>query len=79
VEIKVTPIEYKLLTCLARNPGRVVTHSQLLNAVWGKRAAENKSYLRIHTQHLREKLGDDPMNPKFIFTIPSVGYKINSI
>lgn len=77
-EIKLTPIEYKLLTCLAQNSGRVITHRQLLNAVWGKRALDNNSHLRIHTQHLREKLGDDPLNPKYIITIPSIGYKIDS-
>ena len=75
-EIKLTPIEYKLLTTLAHNAGKVITHTQLMNAVWGKRANDDNSYLRIHTQHLREKLNDDPMNPKFIITIPSVGYKI---
>ena len=76
-ELKLTPIEYKLLCCLAKHAGKVITHSQLMNAIWGKRAADNNSYLRIHTQHLREKLNDDPMNPKYIITIPSVGYRLN--
>lgn len=76
-EISLTPIEYKLLCCLARSAGKVITHSQIMNEVWGKRASDNIGYLRIHTQHLREKLHDDPMSPKYIITIPSVGYKIN--
>ncbi len=78
-EIKLTPIEYKLLTELGKNAGKVITHSQLLYAVWGKRANLDSSYLRIHIQHLREKIGDDPMNPKYIFTIPGIGYKTRGI
>lgn len=77
-EIKLTPIEYKLLTALAHDAGKVITHSQLKLAVWGKRSIDDNSYLRIHAQHLREKLNDDPMNPKFLITIPSVGYKLAS-
>lgn len=78
-EVKLTPIEYKLLTELTKNAGKVITHSQLLYAVWGKRANLDSSYLRIHIQHLREKLGDDPISPKYIFTIPGIGYKTTGI
>lgn len=75
-EIHLTPIEYKLLTVLAKNAGKVVTHNQLLKEVWGKNAPENNNYLRIHTQHLREKLHDDPLEPRYIITEPGIGYRL---
>lgn len=76
--VRLTPIEYKLLTALARNAGRVVTHAQLIREVWGRHGAEDNTYLRIHTQHLREKLKDDPLNPRFILTEPGVGYRLKN-
>ncbi len=78
IEISLTPIEYKILLKLTQNAGKVITHSQLLNFVWGKRAASDNTYLRIHTQHLREKLKDNPINPKYIMTVPGIGYKFRS-
>ncbi len=78
IEINLTPIEYKLLTTLAKSAGKAITHTQLINGVWGKRANEDTAYLRIHTQHLREKLNDDPISPTYIITLPGVGYKLNS-
>ncbi len=78
IEISLTPLEYKILLKLTQNAGKVITHSQLLNFVWGKRAASDNSYLRIHTQHLREKLKDNPINPKYIVTVPGIGYKFRS-
>jgi len=77
-DIRLTPIEYKLLSVLAKNAGKVLTHAYLLKEVWGRHSAEQNHYLRIHTQHLREKLGDDPLKPRFIFTEPGVGYRFNS-
>lgn len=74
-EIRLTPIEYKLLSVLVKNAGKVVTHTQLLREVWGKHSSENNQYLRIHTQHLREKLRDDALNPRFITTEPGIGYR----
>lgn len=75
-DIHLTPIEYKLLTVLARNSGKVLTHGALLNEVWGKHSSDNQTYLRIHTQHLREKLKDDALNPRFIVTEPGIGYRL---
>ncbi len=75
-EVHLTPTEYKLLAALARQPGRVVTQSSLINSVWGKNAQGNSHYLRIYVQHLREKLKDDPLHPRFILTEPGVGYRI---
>ena len=75
-DVHLTPIEYKLLIVLARNSGKVLTHASLLHEVWGKHAPENQTYLRIHTQHLREKLKDDALNPRFIVTEPGIGYRL---
>ena len=77
-EVRLTPIEYKLLSVLVKNAGKVVTHAQLLREIWGKHAAENNGYLRIHTQHLRAKLKDDPLNPRFITTEPGIGYRFKN-
>jgi len=77
-DIKLTPIEYKLLSVLVKNSGKVITHTQLMREVWGKHTLENNNYLRIHTQHLREKLKDDALNPRFIITEPGIGYRFKS-
>jgi len=74
-DVRLTPIEYKLLSLLVKNAGKVITHSFMLREVWGKHSLENNNYLRIHTQHLREKLKDDPLNPRFIYTEPGIGYR----
>lgn len=74
-EIHLTKIEYKLLSILVVNAGKVLTHTQLLKEVWGKNSTENNHYLRIYTQHLRDKLFDDALNPKYIFTETGVGYR----
>ncbi len=75
-EIHLTPTEYKLFTTLVKHAGKVVTHTQLLKEVWGKNSNENSHYLRIYTQHLRQKLGDNPMQPKYIFTEAGIGYRL---
>jgi len=76
-DVRLTPTEYKLLIALARNAGKVLTHSVLLNEVWGKHTGQDaQTYLRIHTQHLREKLQDDPLQPRFIVTEPGIGYRM---
>ncbi len=77
-EIRLTPTEFRLLALLVKHAGKIVTHKQMLQDVWGKSSAENNHYLRIYTQHLRQKLGDDPLHPRFIITAPGVGYKILS-
>ncbi len=75
-DVHLTPIEYKLLAVLAKNSGKVLTHSALLKEVWGRHTPDNQTYLRIHTQHLREKLKDDALNPRFIVTEPGIGYRL---
>lgn len=73
--LRLTPIEYKLLLTMARHAGKALTHGFLVREVWGRRAADNNQTLRIHTQHLREKLKDDPLAPRFIITEPGIGYR----
>lgn len=75
-EIHLTPTEFRLLALLVKHAGRIVTHRQILQEVWGKNSLENNHYLRIYTQHLRHKLNDDPLKPRFIITEPGIGYKI---
>ncbi len=77
-EVHLTPTEYKLLTILIKNVGKVVTHLQLLKEVWGKNSSENSHYLRIYTKNLRNKLNDNPMNPKYIVTEAGIGYRFKS-
>lgn len=74
--VHLTPIEYKLLTALVRNAGKVLTHTQLLREVWGTGHAERSHYLRIYMGHLRQKLEVDPARPAHIMTETGVGYRL---
>ncbi len=75
-EIHLTPIEYRLLSALVRNLGRVVTQRQLLQEVWGPEYTDAPHYLRIYMQHLRHKLEADPARPRYLLTEPGVGYRL---
>lgn len=75
-EVHLTPIEYKLLTALVRNAGRVVTHQQLLKEAWGPRYATQTQYLHVYMGHLRAKLEAEPARPKLLLTEPGVGYRL---
>jgi two-component system, OmpR family, KDP operon response regulator KdpE len=75
-EIKLTPREFELLACLARYPGRVLTHRQLLTAVWGPAQAAETQYLRVYIGHLRQKLEQNPDDPRIILTELGVGYRM---
>jgi two-component system KDP operon response regulator KdpE len=75
-EVKLTRKEFDVLALLARHGGRLVTHRQLLTAVWGPAHAEDAHYLRIAIGHIRDKLGDDAAAPEFIVTEPGVGYRL---
>jgi two-component system, OmpR family, KDP operon response regulator KdpE len=75
-KIHLTRKEFDVLAILARFSGRLVTHAQLLTTVWGPAHAENSHYLRIAVGHIREKIGDDAANPRFIVTEPGVGYRL---
>ncbi len=74
-EIRLTPIEFNLLAHLAKNAGKVVTHRQLLQAVWGPNATDKEHYLRIYVHQLRHKLEPVPSRPRFVRTEPGVGYR----
>lgn len=78
VAVHLTPLEFKLLVAMIRHSGKVLTHGQLAKEVWGRRSNDGNQGLRIHTQHLREKLGDDPLSPRFIFTEPGIGYRFRT-
>jgi two-component system, OmpR family, KDP operon response regulator KdpE len=74
--VHLTPIEYRLLAELARNAGKVMTHSQLLRQVWGQAYAHQSHYLRVYMAQLRRKLEADPAQPKRLITEPGVGYRL---
>jgi two-component system, OmpR family, KDP operon response regulator KdpE len=73
--LHLTPIEYRLLTHLASHPNRVLTHPQLLRAVWGPSHSEDTHYVRIYMGHLRAKLEADPSQPQHLITELGVGYR----
>ena len=73
--VKLSPREYDLLAALAEGNGRVLTHRQLLTAVWGPANVEDVQYLRVFVGHLRQKLEADPATPKHLITEPGVGYR----
>jgi two-component system KDP operon response regulator KdpE len=75
-EVHLTPIEFNLLAALLRSSGRVATHQQLLDEVWGPGYRDAPHYLRIYMQHLRHKLEDDPARPQFLITELGVGYRL---
>jgi two-component system KDP operon response regulator KdpE len=77
-EIHLTPTEYDLLRVLATNAGKVLTHRQLLERVWGGYAAENSQQLRVYVNYLRRKLEDDPARPRWLVTEPGVGYRLRA-
>ncbi|MGZ3237240.1 MAG: two-component system response regulator KdpE [Burkholderiaceae bacterium] len=74
--IHLTPTEYRLLTVLAKHGGRVVSYPQLLREVWGPSHSESSQYLRIYMGHLRQKLEDDPAQPRYLLTETAVGYRL---
>lgn len=75
-EIKLTPTEYEVIKELAVNVGKVLTHRQLLRAVWGPKYDDQTHYLRIYVAQLRRKLEADPSRPRHIITEPGVGYRL---
>jgi two-component system KDP operon response regulator KdpE len=75
-ELKLTPKEFELLSFLARHAGRVVTHRQILVAVWGPAHTEDTQYLRVYIGQLRQKIEARPDDPRIILTEPGIGYRI---
>ncbi|KLU60814.1 KDP operon transcriptional regulatory protein KdpE [Peptococcaceae bacterium CEB3] len=76
VEVKLTPTEYELMKVLAANAGKVLTHRQLLRAVWGPAYEHENHYLRIYVGQLRRKIEPDPSRPRHILTEAGVGYRL---
>lgn len=75
-EVHLTPTEYDLLNVLASNVGKVMTHRQLLERVWGGYASENLQQLRVYINYLRRKLEVDPSRPRWLITEPGIGYRL---
>ena len=74
-EVHLTPKEFDLLVYLARHAGKVVTHRNLLAAVWGENSVQQPEYLRVFVGHLRKKIEADESEPRYIVTEPWVGYR----
>jgi two-component system, OmpR family, KDP operon response regulator KdpE len=75
-EVHLTRIEFELLSVLAQHRGRLVTHRQLLNEVWGPEYGDETHYLRVHVAHIRAKLERDPSRPQYLITEPGIGYRL---
>jgi two-component system KDP operon response regulator KdpE len=75
-EVHLTPIEFDLVRVLAQHGGRLVTHRQLLQEVWGPEYGQETHYLRVHVAHIRAKLEVDPSRPQYLITEPGVGYRL---
>lgn len=75
--LKLTPKEFQLLAILAQSRGRVVTHAQLLQAIWGRHHSDDTHYLRIYLRQLRQKIEPDPSEPRYLLTEPGVGYRLS--
>jgi two-component system KDP operon response regulator KdpE len=75
-DVHLTPIEFDLVSKLAEHPGRLVTHRQLLQEVWGPGYEDETHYLRVHFAHVRAKLEPDPSNPRYVITEPGIGYRL---
>ena len=75
-EVKLTPTEYELLKVMLKYAGRVLTHKQLLKAVWGNEYDTDTHYIRIYMRQLRRKIEPDPAQPKYLITEAGIGYRL---
>ena len=75
--VKLTPKEYALLRLLVLHRGKVITHRQLLRELWGPKAEEQTQYLRVYMTHLRQKLEDEPNQPRYFRTESGIGYRFS--
>ncbi len=75
-EVRLSPLEFRLLAALVRHAGTVVTHQQLLREVWGPTHTDQAHYVRVYMGHLRHKLEVDPARPRYLLTEPGVGYRL---
>jgi len=74
--ISLTPTEYDILRALTLHAGKVVTHQQLIRAVWGSNEEADSHLLRVNVSNLRRKIEHDPIHPQHILTEPGVGYRL---
>jgi len=74
-EVRLSPKEFDLLVYFMRHPGKVLTHRNLLSAIWGGNSVEQTEYLRVFIRHLRKKIEPDPNRPRYILTEPWIGYR----
>ena len=77
--VKLTPREFRLFALLVENAGRVLTHKQILEKVWGWEYTNDLDYVRIYISHLRQKIEPDPILPRYIITEPGVGYYFQKV
>jgi len=77
VPVRLTPTEWTLLRTLATDPGRVMTHQQIFEAVWQRQYGDFRQYLRVHITNLRRKIERDPAKPRIVITEPGVGYRFS--
>jgi two-component system, OmpR family, KDP operon response regulator KdpE len=75
-EVKLTPTEYEIIKLLAQHAGKVLTHKQLLKAVWGNSYNEDTHYIRVYIGQLRRKIEENPTQPQYIVTESGVGYRL---
>jgi two-component system KDP operon response regulator KdpE len=75
-EVRLTPMEFKLLAFLVKHAGKVLTHQMILKEVWGPQHVSDVQYLRVYAGELRKKLEADPTQPRFLITEPGVGYRL---
>jgi two-component system KDP operon response regulator KdpE len=78
VEVRLTPTEFALLAQLVTHAGKVMTHRQLLQRVWGPEYGDEAEYLRVYVQRLRRKIEPEPASPRYLFTEPGLGYRFAS-
>jgi len=74
--VRLTPTEHKLLVALVARRGSAVSHRELLRAVWGPESSEQVEYLRIYMRQLRRKLEAEPSHPRYLLTVPRIGYRL---
>ena len=75
-QIHLTPVEYRIMEYLARNSGKMITYQMLLEKIWGPYTSGSNKILRVNMTNIRRKIGDNPAEPKYIFTEPGVGYRM---
>ncbi len=76
-EVKLTAMEYALLHLLLTNRGKIVMHKNILRELWGPRFESHTNYLRVYMRRLRQKLEDNPEDPKYLVTVSGFGYRLN--